>query len=252
LDQNFSDPTYKLSAQFITDKGRRWFSEIMVNTRDYTNTDIPLEPFNDQNRSRLWHFDNSLTDSKDDISLHFKGNAKFDQSNLFWMKEQNGSAIKVNGYGDGVEGEMYMTDLLEGKNYEDVNAVIVEALIYPALIPPQKGITYEYIKFAQSWTAQLQLLRFNWDDDPKVRLSKEVLGDDGKITKALTEHRWHYIKMKIDRERLYFYIDGKEIYNKARDEAANSKLFDQRAISVYLGDFVGWIDEFRVSIETDD
>jgi hypothetical protein len=87
LDQNFSDPTYKLSAQFITDKGRRWFSEIMVNTRDYTNTDIPLEPFNDQNRSRLWHFDNSLTDSKDDISLHFKGNAKFDQSNLFWILE---------------------------------------------------------------------------------------------------------------------------------------------------------------------
>lgn len=83
------------------------------------------------------------------------------------------------------------------------------------------------------------------------RLSKNVVGVDGNISKALTLYKWHYIKMKIDRYRVYLYIDGKEIYNQDRVDINLKRLFDQRVIDIYLGDFVGWIDEFRVKIETD-
>jgi len=249
LEQNFTNPTYKLGARFIDDKGRRWFDEVLINTRDYNNTNIPLEPFKSVSNSVVWHFDNTLK-SDTNISLSFEGDARFDNSNIDWMRDKRGSAIRVENYGDGVKGSIFMQDI-EDKKLEDVEAVTVEALIYPEKFFPRGAQNAYIIKFAQSWDAQLQLLRFTWDSVLKSRLSKNIVGEDGNISKALTPYQWHYIKMKIDRYKIYLYIDGKEIYNQDRVDINLNRLFDQRVINIYLGDFIGWIDEFRVEVKTD-
>jgi hypothetical protein len=140
-----------------------------------------------------------------------------------------------------------MTDLLEGKNLADVDSVSVELLIYPESFLAQNELA-EMIKFEQSWGSQLQLIRFKWENEIKTRLAKQILGDEGKITNALTLNQWHHVKMKINKYRIHLSIDGQEIYNQARIEEA-TLLFDYRQINLYLGDFNGWIDEFRIKVE---
>jgi endoglucanase len=249
LKQDFDTPTYKLGAEIVDNNGRRWFAETLVNTRDYTNADIPLAAFDSTLYAHVWHFDNNLSSDKG-IDLSFTGNASLSDENLFWMQTAEGKALRVNGDGDGVETSIALSELLDGKSLAEVNDITVEALIYPeAFVSADK--LGEMIKFEQSWGAQLQLARFPWVDDLWTRLSKNILGPDGKITDALTLNQWHHIKMKIDKQRVYLIIDGVEIYNKLRDEEV-SQLFDSRDISIYLGDFYGWIDEFRVVINEDE
>ena len=242
LEQNFAEPTYKLGAEVIDNNGRRWFEEVLINTRDYSNTDIPLEPLATTPYAHLWHFDDNLS-SDSSIELVFTGDAHFDNKNLFWMQNPKGKAIRVKNHGDGVKATILIAKLLEGQSLDTLNSVTIEALIYPEELPPKEYLA-EIIKFEQSWGSQLQLLRFKWEDVLKTRLSKEILGEEGDISSALTLNSWHYIKMKIDKQRVYLTIDGVEIYNKQREET--DKLFDSRDIEVYLGDFRGWIDEFRV------
>lgn len=248
LEQDFSEPTYKLGAEYIDTNGRRWFDEILINTRDYSNTNIPLEPFSSSSYSNIWHFDTNLS-SDTGIDLSFEGNAKLDDSNLYWMQNASGKALRVENYGDGVKGSIVMEDILEGHTLAELDEVTIEALIYPEKFLARGEQTAEIIKFEQSWGAQLQLLRFTWDYDTKTRLARHVLGEDKKISEALREHEWHHIKMKIDRYKVYLYIDGREIYNQDRVEANLKTLFDSRTVSIALGDFMGWIDEFRVSVK---
>ena len=249
LKQDFTIPTYKLGAEIVDNNGRRWFSETLVNTRDYANDKIPLKEFNSMSYANIWHFNDDLKSDKD-TSLEFTGNTYFDDSNLFWMKEEKGKALRVNGKGDGVRTSLSADKFLEGKSLSDVGDITVEALIYPESFAKPENIG-EMIKFEQSWGSELQLVRFGWENVVKTRLSKEILGDEGNISKALTLNQWHYVKMKIDKKRLYLSIDGIEIYNKERDEEA-AIVLDHRDIHLYLGDFYGWIDEFKITINEDE
>lgn len=249
LKQDFNAPTYKLGAEIVDNNGRRWFSSTLVNTRDYSNTNIPLEAFESIRYANVWHFDDNLSSDKG-VELNFKGNTFFDDTNLFWMKEAKGKALRVNGDGDGVEAQISINQLLDGKEIDEINDISIEALIYSESLIKQDKLA-EIIKFAQSWKSQLQLVRFKWEDNLKTRLSKQILGDEGNISNALTLNQWHYIKMKIDKQRLYLSIDGITIYNILRDEEVNS-LFNSGDISIALGDFNGWIDEFRVLINEDE
>ena len=165
------------------------------------------------------------------------------------MKNPTGSAIRVDGYGDGIEGTMYMSDL-NGQNYQDIKSLTLEVLIYPEKILPIGEETHTLIKSEQSYPNELQILRYSWISHLWVKFGKENFGDDGKVDEALSEHQWHYVKMKLERDRLYLYVDGKEIYNEERAEPVDT-LFDFREVNIYLGDFIGWIDEFKVSIEMD-
>ncbi|CAA6815988.1 MAG: cellulose-binding domain protein [uncultured Sulfurovum sp.] len=248
LEQDFDEPTYKLGAEFIDKHGRRWFDEVLVNTRDYNNSNIPLVSFESEPLTHLWHFDTNLS-SDTGIDLTYEGNAYLDDSNLYWMKNSSGKALRVENYGDGVSGSIFMEEILEGRSLAELDAVTVEALIYPEKLLDRGSATAEIIKFEQSWGAQLQLLRFTWDYDLKTRLARHVLGEDEQISDALTEHEWHYVKMKIDRYRVYFYLDGEEIYAQERVQTNLGNLFDTREVKISLGDFTGWIDEFRISLE---
>jgi endoglucanase len=248
LEQDFNESTYKLGAEYIDKNGRRWFDEKIMNTRDYTNENIPLQPFGGASFSNIWHFDNNLSSDKG-IPLFFKGNAKLDNTNLDWMQNPSGKALRVENYGDGVKGSIVMADILEGYKLEELDEVTIEALIYPEKFSTRGMPTANMIQFEQSWGAQLLLLRFIWDYDIKARLARHVLGEDKKISKALREHEWHYIKMKIDRYKVYLYIDGQEIYNQDRVEVNLKTLFDSRTVSIALGDFMGWIDEFKISVK---
>jgi len=246
LTQDFSKPIWKLSAEVITLEGRRWYDEIIINTRDYDNTNIPLEPFSENNASSLFHFDNSLIDAKAKVtSLVLNGNTHFDNTNLNWMRNKVGSALRFDGVEDKVTTIMKMVDYLpEGKSVEDIKEVRVEGIFYIESLD-DKSHLLNLFYFRQSWGNGLKLTRYAWQDLIYAEFGK-IQSSSEEINQALSFHAWHYIQMIRTKTHDILKVDGKELVKVAHDAQT---LFDIRDIDFELGNFYGWVDELRIKVE---
>ena len=246
LKQDFTKPIWKLSAEVITIEGRRWYDEIIINTRDYNNKNIPLEPLNEDNISSLFHFDNNLSDAKNRATeLTLNGNAHFDNSNLNWMKTQTGSALRFDGIDDKITTIFHIADYLhEGNTTEDIKEVRVEGLFYIEGLDDKSNLLNLFY-FRQSWGNGLKLTRYAWQDFIYAEFGKiQTIGEE--INRALSFHSWHYIQMIRTKSYDILKVDGKEFVKVEHDA---EMLFDLRDIVFEVGNFYGWVDEVEVFVE---
>lgn len=250
LKQDFTNPTWKLSAEVITLEGRRWYDAITVNTRDYNNSNIPLEAFADNSADTLFHFDGDLNDSNSLLnSLSLYGDAHFDNSNVNWMQEPTGEAIRFNGFGDEIKTVFTLDPYLpEGKSFADISEVSIEGLFYFDSLGEVNENVLNLFYLVQSWGNGLQLTRYNWTDDIRADFGKTQNSGEA-INNALSLHQWHYIQMIRTRTHDILKIDGVE-YVKVEHDA--STLFDHRDITLKLGNYYGWADEIRFNVEFQD
>jgi parallel beta-helix repeat protein len=247
LQQDFNNPTWKLSAEVVTLEGRRWYSEININTRDYGDTTIPLKAFEDNSSSTLFHFDTNLSDANNVINtLSMEGNTYFDDSNLNWMQNPNGSALRFNGFGDEVKTTLSLAPyLLEGKGFEDISELSVEGLFYIETLGEANANVLNLFYFVQSWGNGLQLTRYNWTNDIRADFGKTQNSGE-ELNNALSLHQWYYVQMIRTRTHDILKIDGVEYVRVAHDA---SKLFDHRDITFKFGNFYGWADEIRLNVK---
>jgi len=248
LKQDFSKPIWRLSAEVITLEGRRWYAEILINTRDYDNDNIPLKPFDEKNASSLFHFDDNLMDEKEKLTtLTLNGNADFDNSNLNWMKDQAGSALRFDGIDDKITTIIKMADYLpEEKSVEDIKEVSVSGLFYMEALD-DKSHLLNLFYFRQSWANGLKLTRYAWQDFIYAEFGK-IQSSSEKINQALSFHAWHYIELIRTKTHDILKIDGKEFVKVEHDAEV---LFDRRDIDFEVGNFYGWVDELRFSVEVE-
>ncbi|QOR61288.1 glycoside hydrolase family 9 protein [Sulfurovum sp. ST-21] len=251
LQQDFSKPVWKLSAEVVTHEGRRWYAETRINTRDYTNTDIPLEAFSNESVSTLFHLDGSLSDSNSIMAdLNLMGNAHFDNHNLYWMQTPSGSALRFDGFGDEAKTTFYVENYLsEGKRFEDIAEVSIGGLFFFDTLGPVNENALFLFSLQQSWANRTELIRYAWTKQILAALGK-IQDERDDINEALSLHKWHYIQMIYNRTHYILKVDGKEIVKVTHDNG--EKLLDHRIVALKFGNFYGWADEIYFSMKFDD
>ena len=251
LKQDFSNPIWKLSAEVITQEGRRWYAETRTNTRDYNNTAIPLRALPDHSVSTIFHLDGSLNDSNGIIAdLNLKGNTHLDNHNLSWMQNKSGFALRFDGFGDEAKTTFYATDYLpEGRRFEEIAEVSIGGLFYFDTLGPVNNNALFLFSLHQAWSARTELIRYGWSKHILAALGKKQ-NEDEIINNTISLHQWHYIQMIYNRTHYILKIDGKEIVKVTHDRG--EKLLDHRIIELKFGNFYGWADEIHFSMKFDD
>jgi len=251
LQQDFNKPVWKLSAEVITQEGRRWYAQTLINTRNYNNHDIPMKNFSQESVSSLFHLDENLHDANGIMTtLTLKGNAHFDNSNLYWMKNPSGWALRFDGFGDEAKTAFYATDYLpEGRRFEEIAEVSIGGLFFFETLGSVNNDALFLLSLRQSWASRTELIRFGWTSHIAAALGK-VQDEEEKVTNALSLHQWHYIQLIYNRTHYILKVDGKEVVKVEHD--MGTKLLDHRMIDLKFGNFHGWVDEIYFSMKFDD
>jgi len=234
---------YSLGLELIDNKtGGRWFDELLLSSNGYVQDNSIIQN-NDSNASYLqWDFSSNLdsSDSFFDKALNYFGsNYYFDIENLFWMKHQSGSSLRIFN-NSGVKGELSE----ESHPWDTVNEVSISSMVYlKSFFDISEAATI--LSFNQSWDNQITLRKVAWEKKLVLNLGRQDFLIDEYLLKP---HVWHKIELNYSLLDLSsVVIDDVVVF--LGQELEKQSLLDSRKINLTLGGFNGWVDNFTVKIK---
>ena len=195
----------------------------------------------DEETLALFHLDGSLEDAaKRSPALRLAGKASFDTSNLSWMEERKGAALRVKDIGDKGTAKIVVP------RAELVSEVTLQAMIYLNAFKAYNRTNVKILSLTEDWNSFVELNE-NMYEGAMIKGGSEFSLTQTTVTNALKPANWNHISITIDKEGYTAKVNGKTIGTKKSGELAN---WGKQPATLEIGNFDGYIDEVAVICKT--
>ncbi|MGZ8898495.1 MAG: glycoside hydrolase family 9 protein [Limisphaerales bacterium] len=233
-----------VEAEALLPDGRRIVARTNISAS--TSANIPPNTFQSAplavsaDMLGLYHFDGNSSDASGKRpAMTLKGNARVDSSNLGWMAQRTGGAMRFLDLGDTATLQIPVAAF---GITPQTTAVVLEGMIY---VNEYKGWDRDVAKLfslEETWNAGLQLIEDKYAG-PYVKCGAVLSIPKAQLT-ALTTKTWHHISMAITRSGYVIKINGQTIVSVASADLNNWGR--GQTVTLTMGNFDGWIDEVVV------
>ena len=234
-----------VEAEAMLSDGRRIF--VKTNFVATTGASVPPNAYQsvpvtaDVTTAAIYHLDGNLIEATGkQPALALSGNTKLDTSNLGWMANRAGGALRFNDLGDQATASFAPATVLKaGTEYVSVEAMIQ----VNALRANNRGLAH-ILSLSQNYYALLEL-REDMYQGLRVLGGSMFSFSGSSLNSALTLNQWHHFSMRIDKTGYTVKLDGNVIASMASAELSAWNV-NGAPLVLQLGDFDGWIDEVVV------
>jgi hypothetical protein len=190
----------------------------------------------------LYHADANTSDATGKRgALTMRGNARLDNSNMGWMANRSGAALRFLDLGDEAVVNLPMSGL--GIN-SATTAIVLEAMIYVNEFKAyDRGVARILSLQENDFSAYIELIEDKYAG-PFVKGGETLSFTKPELTAALTAKTWHHLSLAITRTGYVIKLNGQLVASvPSTDLAYWGK---GQKLTLKLGNFDGWIDEVVV------
>lgn len=236
-----------VEAEAMWPDGRRAFAKAAFQATASMNT--PANKFLSANLqtnaelAALYHLDNSTKDATgQSADLKLTGHAAFDRSNLSWMQNRGGAAVRFRDIGDAATVSIDLSKIGAGPKSE----IAVEAMIYVNAFKAYNRTNANILSLREDWNSSLAFIE-NIYEGPMIKGGTELSLNKTDLAEMITATNWHHLRLTMTREAYSVRVDGMEIRNLPSSELAN---WGRKPATLEIGNFDGYIDEVAVICKT--
>lgn len=191
--------------------------------------------------SALYHVDGNTADATGRRpALSLSGNARLDQSNLGWMANRTGGALRFLDLGDEATVQIPVSSL--GINAQ-TTAVVLEAMIYVNEFKAYNREVATILSLEETWNAYIELMEDKYAG-PFVKGGTTLSFTKPELTAALTAKTWHHLSLAITKTGYVIKLNGQTVASVPSSDL--SHWGRGQTATLTLGNFDGWIDEIVV------
>jgi hypothetical protein len=234
-----------VEAEALLPDGRRivarsnFVASTSANTPPNSFQSAPLQVGSDM--VALYHLDANTADATGRRpALSLRGNARIDNSNLGWMANRTGGALRFLDLGDQATVQIPTASL--GITSQTI-AVVLEAMIYVNEFKAFDRDVATILSLEETWNAYLQLIEDKYGG-PFIKGGTTLSYTKPELTAALKAKTWHHLSISITRSGYVVKMNGQIIANVPSSDLNNWGR--SQNVSLTLGNFDGWIDELVV------
>ncbi len=245
LENELGNPIYQVEAEIITDNGLRAWHKLDVNTRNYSNTNIPLAPLEmSEDTIALYHFDDGISDMTGNqyFEMELSEGVARDSSNILWALEPEGNSLNFSTISDYLK-----VELQSGHFSNELQGEITE-------------VSFEWLMFIKKASDTIVKIGQRDIDDNRSAFAA-YLNFDGNLFKTYTddsEHElieyaknmWNYVKVTINEDGYTLFVNNEAVATVNDDEKLSDFLYGY-PVKIFIGNFIGWIDELKVSVQSE-
>jgi len=189
----------------------------------------------------LYHADGDLSDATGrNAPLVLEGNARIDTSNLAWMAQRSGGALRFLDLTDRATAKI-PTALLRSTGTSEI---VIEAMVYVNEFKAFDRDVATIFALIESYNDSYLEFREDKYMGPFIQGGNVFSFSGPSLSAVLTKKEWHHMSISISQSGYSFKLDGVERASFFSGELVNWG----RASSalLMLGNFDGWIDEIVV------
>lgn len=190
----------------------------------------------------LYHADANTADATEKRgALTLRGNARLDSSNLGWMANRSGAALRFLDLGDEATVNIPMTGL--GIDTA-TTAIVLEAMIYVNEFKAYDRDVARILSLQENdWNAYVELIEDKYGG-PFVKGGSTLSFTKPELTSALTAKTWHHLNLAVTRTGYVIKLNGQIVASVASSDLTNWG--KGQSLTLKMGNFDGWIDEVTV------
>jgi hypothetical protein len=233
-----------VEAEAILPDGRRIFAA--TNFTATTATDVPPNSFQSAplqvtgDMVALYRLDANLADATGrQPALTLNGKAKLDTSNLGWLVNRTGAALRIEDLGDQAVVSIPNSALFA----TDTQSISVEAMIYINEFKAYNRSNALMVSLRKGWNASLELIEDLYNG-PIFRGGSQLNLSGQTVRNALPRNQWHHLRITIDKTGYAVVING-TVFGRVNSGELNNWA-GGGSTTLTLGNFDGWIDEVVV------
>jgi hypothetical protein len=230
-----------IEAEAMLPDGRRLFAKSTFSA--VASVDVPANSFfssilqPNTETVAIYHLDNTLEDAaRRSPPLKHSGKAAFDQSNLSWMNERQGSVLRVKDLGDKVTAKITLP------HSEQLSEITVQAMVYLDAFKAYNRTNVKILSLSEDWNSSIALIE-NMYEGPMIKGGSEFSLNQAATTNALKPGIWNHLSLTINEDSYTVRVNGKMIAEKKSGELAN---WGKQDATLEFGNFDGYIDEVAV------
>lgn len=200
----------------------------------------PLSPSADT--VALYHADTDLSDATGkQPALALAGNARIDASNLAWMAQPGGGALRFLDLRDTATAQIPTSALSNGSGTSEI---VLEAMVYINEFKAYDRDVATILSLVEAYNDSFLELREDKYQGPFIRGGNAFSFSGASLSAALSTKEWHHLSISISRTGYAFKVDGVVIAGMASTELNNWGR--NQFAKLVLGNFDGWIDEIAI------
>jgi hypothetical protein len=234
-----------VEAEAVLPDGRRilaksnFTASTSANTPPNSYQSAPLPVGSDM--VALYHLDGNTADATGRRpALALRGNARVESSNLGWMANRTGGALRFLDLGD--QATVQIPTAALGVTSQTI-AIVLEAMIY---VNEFKGFDRDVatmMSLEETWNSYLKLIEDKYAG-PIIKGGTTLFYTKPELTAALKAKTWNHLSISITRAGYVVRMNGQIITNVPSGDLSNWGRTQN--VSLTLGNFDGWIDEVVV------
>ncbi|HET6407921.1 MAG TPA: LamG-like jellyroll fold domain-containing protein, partial [Chthoniobacteraceae bacterium] len=234
-----------IEAEALLPDGRRVFAKGMFSAIASMNVapnaffSSALQP--NDGTFAVFHLDESLKDEAGHSpALRLAGKAAFDTSNLSWMSERKGAALRVKDVGDKA------TTKFSLPHPQKLSEITLQAMIYLNAFKAYNKANVKILSLTEDWNSYIELNE-NMYEGPMIKGGTEFSIAQTTLTNALKPATWNHLSITISKDSYTAHINGKVISTKKSAELAH---WGRQPATLEFGNFDGYIDEVAILCKT--
>ena len=190
----------------------------------------------------LYHVDSNTADATAKrAALALKGNARLDSSNLGWMANHSGNALRFLDLGDQATVRIPVAGAGIGAT---TTAIVLEAMIYVNEFKAYDRDVARILSLQENdWSAYIELIEDKYGG-PFVKGGQTLSFTKPELTAALTAKTWHHLSLAITRTGYVIKLNGEVVAQIASADLTNWGR--GQYLTLTMGNFDGWIDEIAI------
>ena len=189
----------------------------------------------------IYHLDNSLVDAANrSPAVKLSGKAAFDNSNLSWMKDRQGAALRVKDLSDKAVAKISLP------HPQQLSEITLQAMIFLNAFKAYNRTNVRILSLSEDWNSSLELMEDMYQG-VMIKGGSELSIGKPVLTNALTVGTWHHLSIRLTQQGYEVQVNGKTVGSKESGEITN---WGRKAARLEIGGFDGYIDEVAVICKT--
>ena len=190
----------------------------------------------------LYHIDGNLSDATGrNAALKLEGNARIDASNLAWMANRSGGALRFLDLNDRATVRIPTETLSNGS---DTTEITLEAMVYINEFKAFDRDVATIVALIEAYNNSYLEFREDKYMGPFIQGGNVFAFSGTQLSTALTKKEWHHLSISISRSGYAFKLDGILLASFNSNELSNWGRGEFATLT--LGNFDGWIDEIAI------
>jgi hypothetical protein len=235
-----------VEAEAMLPDGRRVFArstfKVSASTKTPSNAFLSNELEKSRETVALFHLNDSLNDETSrGATLQLSGHPGFDNSNLSWMKERTGAALRFKDLGDKATTTVDLGDIAGG-----ISELTVQAKVYINSFKAYNKGNAKILSLAEDWNSKIEFIE-NIYEGAMIKGGTQFSIDKKSLTNALSLTNWHHLALSVSTNGYSFRVDGKVIATQESNEIQN---WGRKPATLEIGNVDGYIDEVAVLVKS--